>query len=170
MLIAGNYEVDFKTDRFFKDEITALTQLIKKFLEQLRIYDKLRVDKISLIARALNLLYNSTKDAVVLVDMEKNIFKFNPSARLAFDVEQETFTFDSIRTQKENRRLLHLFFDAAMRKKMTQEGTVTVKLPVQNIEKEVSVKMIPLKDKDERVKLLFAFVSLAYNSEEISEE
>jgi PAS domain-containing protein len=161
MLISGNYEVGLNPSGAFKDEFESLQQLIAKFLDQLREYDRLRAERISLTNRFLTLLYNSVQEGVVIVNMDKEIFQCNPAVQALFGIKQETFTFDSMRQQKDNHSLMRLLVNATEIKKIPQEGTARVQMPVQSQPKDVFMRIIPLKDKDEKVKMAFIFVSPA---------
>ncbi len=109
----------------------------------------------------MDIIYNNAKEGIIIADMEKEIFKFNKSTQSLFLTSQETFTFESIRAQKENQAAEKLFFMATKQMKIPQEGRVVLQLPVQNSRKEVLLRVIPVKDKDEKVKLALIFVSPA---------
>lgn len=162
-LISGDYEAGLKSSRFFKDEIETLTQQINKFLEHLRAYDHLRVERIAFNSRALGLIYENVNEGVVIADMEKETFRFNPAARALFGVKQETFSFDSLRAQEKNHQIVRMFIKATETEKVPQEGAAAFQLPIQNTTaiRELFVKIIPLKDKEEKVKLALIFISSA---------
>ena len=109
--------------------------------------------------RALTLIYNTAKEGIVLVNIEKGIFQCNPVVRSMFGIKQETFTFESMRNQKENHKLMRLVVNATEVRKVPQEGVVTVKMPVQSQAKDVFMRIVPLKNKNEKVKLAFIFIS-----------
>jgi len=159
VLISGNYEVFRKPARVLKDEFESIGELFGKFIDRLREYDRLRIERISMTTRALTLVYNNIKEGVVMVNMEKSIFQCNPVVRSMFGIKQETFTFESMRNQPENHKLMRLVVNATEVKKIPQEGVVTVKMPVGSEAKDVFMRIIPLKNKDEKVKLSFIFIS-----------
>lgn len=160
-LISGNYEAGLNPNRLFKDEIETLIQQINKFLEHLRTYDRLRAERIAFNSRALNLIYENINEGIAIADMEKETFLFNPAARALFEVKQESFSFDSLRTQERNRQIVRMFIKATEIEKVPQEGKVIIQLPIQSgtAVRELFVKIIPLKDKEEKVKLSLIFIS-----------
>lgn len=160
VLLSGDYEAGLKPSRFFNDEVEALSQRINKFLEHLRTYDRLRAERIAFHSRALDLIYDNINEGVVIADMEKETFRFNPAARALFEVKQETFSFDSLRTQEKNRQIVRMFIKATETEKVSQDGKAAIQLPVQTTAsmRELSVKIIPIKDKEEKVKLALIFL------------
>lgn len=160
-LISGDYEAGLKSSRFFKDEIETLTQQINKFLEQLRTYDRLRAERIAFNSRALDLIYENINEGAAIADMEKETFRFNPAARALFGVKQETFSFDSLRAQEKNHQIVRMFIKATETERVPQEGRAVLQLPIQNVNalEELFIKIIPLKDKEEKVRLALIFIS-----------
>ena len=63
LLVSGNYEADIQTRR--KDELAGLVKLLSKLGDQLRTYDKLRAQKVSLTHRALELITRSVSEAII---------------------------------------------------------------------------------------------------------
>ncbi len=163
-LITGNYEIGLKNSRIFNDEIETMNKLIENFLQQLRLYDKLRIDRIALTARTMDLMYNTVGEGIVIVNIEKNIFKCNTAVQKFFNINQETFTFAAIKSCKENDDLMRLVKKAVETEKIPQEGKVLFQMPVQNAMRVVNVKIIPIKDKEEIVKSALIFVAEIKNS------
>ncbi|MFH1753995.1 MAG: hypothetical protein ABH875_07430 [Candidatus Omnitrophota bacterium] len=159
MLISGNYEVDIRHRRIFKDEIDTTSDFIEKFLGQLREYENLRVERISLLSRTLDLLLDLVKEEIIIIDMCKNTFRCNAAARKFFNVQEGTYTLKSMTSQDENRELTRMFLNATEKKKIPQEGKVTIQLPVNSAKREVYLKIVPLKDKKERVCKALGFIS-----------
>lgn len=89
----------------------------------------------------------------------RETFKLNPAAQSLFDIDQGNFSFDSIEKQEKNKEFTELFNYVVKKGKVPQEDKVTIQLPIRNSQKEVYVKIIPIKDSEENVKLAIIFIS-----------
>jgi PAS domain-containing protein len=159
-LLAGNYDTGIKVWKLAQDEIKAMGQLINKVAERLRIYDEQRADKVALHFRVRELIINNSREGIIVADTEKEVFFFNPVARSVFGVNQASFAFASLGKQENNKHFFTLLKAAMEQEKTTKEETrVSIDLLVSKIKKEVTVKIFPLKDRSERVKLVVIFLS-----------
>jgi len=159
-LLTGNYDTVIKVWKLAKDEIKVMGQLINKVAERLRIYDEQRADKVALHFRVRELIINNSREGIIVADTEKEAFYFNPIARSVFGVNQSSFAFDSLGRQENNKHFFGLLKAAMEQEKTTKEETrVSIDLPVSKIKKEVTVKIFPLKDRSERVKLVIIFLT-----------
>ena len=155
-LLAGDYETGIETK--IPDELSRLVRQFNELGQRLRTYDKLRADKVSLNYRALDLIYRTVPEGVIIADLEKRTFKLNPVVQSLFNVKQESFSFDAIENQERNREFMALFKEASEQKKAAREGRVVLQLPMRDSSRKASVKIIPLKDAEEAVKLAIIFV------------
>ena len=137
-LLSGNYEAGIKT----------------------RIYDEQRADKVAVNFRVRELIFNNASRGVIIADIEKEIFQFNPTARSIFDVNQDNFTFDSLKGKESNRSFFELL-NAALEQenKGREERRISIDLPVSKIKKEVDIRIFPLKDRSEKVMLAVIFLA-----------
>jgi signal transduction histidine kinase len=163
LLLSGNYEVDIQTKR--EDELSSPVRLLSRLGDQIRTYDKLSAEKVSLSSRALELITKSVSEGVITADLEERTFGLNPTAQSLFNVTQGSFSFDSIENQEKNEGFMALFKQATQEEKVTKEGNAVLQLPMLESERNVVVKIIPLKDAEEAVKLAFIFVELRGPSE-----
>ena len=161
LLLSGDYEAGIKLgiQDIRNDEISKLSGLINKTGEQLRIYDKLRAERVRLSNRVLDIIYQNTTQGIIIANIERETFKLNPAAQSLFDIDQGNFSFDSIEKQEKNKEFTELFSYVITKGKVPQEDNVTIQLPVRDSQKKVSVKIIPIKDSEENVKLAIIFVS-----------
>jgi PAS domain-containing protein len=157
-LLDGNYETGITTTRQLHDEVRLLADLMNKVVDRLRLYDMIRAERVALSTRARDIMFENMKEAVVLADVDKRLFQFSPAARALFGVEQETMTFDSIEKQEENRQFTRFFKDAVERDKVSMETRLAITLPIRGISKEVAAKIVPVKDREEKVKLALIFL------------
>jgi nitrogen fixation/metabolism regulation signal transduction histidine kinase len=158
LLLSGDYKTGIKVNLFFNDEVKALGELINKAVDQLVKYDELRAEKVFLDFRALEAISRTVKEGVILADLDKEIFEFNPAAQSLFDIKQERITYNAVRKEEANRAFVKLFKEATEEEKIPKEDTVVMQLPMRNIRKELFVKIIPLKDRNEEVRLALVFV------------
>ncbi|MDD5566142.1 MAG: PAS domain-containing protein [Candidatus Omnitrophica bacterium] len=157
-ILFNEYETGIRVSERVNDEVTHLERLINRTCEQLRVYDALRVERIDLISRAMDTVYNHIQEGVIVADMEKKNLRANPAAREIFGIEQETITFDSIEKQEKNRDFVEFFKNAVEREKIFKEGMVTLQMPIRNASRQVALKIFPLKNKEETVKLAVIFI------------
>ena len=155
-LLSGNYDVGIEIKS--RDDLSKFLKLLNKLSDQLRIYDQLRVDRVSLNYRGLDLLYRTVSEGITLADMGKRVFKLNPVVQSLFNVKQERFSFDAIGNQQRNEEFVALFRQATEQEKVTKEGNVTLQLPMRDAVRDLFVRIIPLKDAQEVVQLAFIFI------------
>lgn len=160
-LWAGDYETGVKFDLIFKDEIEYIARMMNKAVDRLRIYDALRAERVALNQRASQLIYSSAKEGVILANLDRREFKFNPSAQYVFEIEQELISFEAIEKHEVNRDFFDFFKTVTEREKVPQEKTVTLKLPIKNSQRELLIKIIPLKDQHENTRLAVIFIRRA---------
>jgi len=157
-LLAGDYEVGIETK--IQDELSGFAKQLNRLGEQLRTYDKLRAEKVSLSYRALDLIYRAVSQGVIIADLEKRTLKLNPVVQSLFNVKQESFSLESIESQEKNKEFMALFNQVAEQKTAVGEGAVVLQLPMRDSARKASVKIIPLKDAEEAVKLAIIFLDV----------
>ncbi|RJO65554.1 MAG: PAS domain-containing protein [Candidatus Omnitrophota bacterium] len=157
-ILFNEYETGIRVSERIDDEVTHLERLINRTCEQLRVYDALRVERIDLISRAMDTVYHHIQEGIIIADLEKKNLRANPAAREIFGIEQETITFESIEKQERNRDFMEFFKNAVEREKILKEGVVTLQMPIRNASRQVALKIFPLKDKEETVKLAVIFI------------
>ena len=158
-LRAGDYQAGIKLRFKSKDEITKLVNLINKLGDQLRVYDDLRSQNVSLNYRALDIIFTTVKEGLIIADAEKRILRFNLAAQAIFDVEIENIRFDTMERQTENKQLYELLKDTIERTKYYKKCDVLIKLPIRNLTRKLNITVFPLKDKDENVKMMIIFLN-----------
>ncbi|MBU0672580.1 MAG: PAS domain-containing protein [Candidatus Margulisbacteria bacterium] len=160
-ILAGDYDTGVSEARWLGDEVTGLGILINKMVSQLNIYDKLRVGKIGLYHRLVELISANVERGIILVDADRQVLLLNTAVQKLFGIEQEKMTFESIEKQENNKEFLPLFKDLVENGKVIDTCTVDLQLPIRNARKRVCLKMAPLKDQDEKVRLALIFVAEA---------
>ncbi|MFH0826762.1 MAG: PAS domain-containing protein [Candidatus Omnitrophota bacterium] len=157
-LLSGDYKTGMKVNIFLEDELKELGQLINKAVDQLVRYDELRAERVFLNFRALEVISKNTPEAVIIADLDKEIFEFNAAAQRLFDIKQERITYNAVRKEEGNRDFVNLFKQATLEQKIPKEEKVVLHLPIRNMRKELLVKIIPLKDGNEEVRLALIFI------------
>jgi PAS domain-containing protein len=157
-LLAGRYESGIQIAKGFDDEISAVEKLLNKLGHQLRTYDELFAERVSMSHRGFELLQRSTDQPLIMADSEKQMFRFNPPALELFGVEQKTFSFDALEKLPANAEFSRQFRKALETEKVPTEATLTLQIPVRNEQRTLRFKVVPLKDYEEKVRLVFFLV------------
>jgi len=157
-LLAGNYDAGIRETVGINDETTRLEKLLNNLADQLRTYDKLFAERVSMSHRALELLYRTTAQAVIMADVEKRAFRFNPSALALYNVDQKSYSFDAIEKLPANAAFVRQFHNTVAVDKVPVERRITLQIPVRNEQLTLDVKIVPLKDYDERVQLVLILI------------
>ncbi len=158
-LLEGNYQSGIQTHRLSRDEVRGLADLTNRVADRLRLYDALRADWVAVSTRAREIMHERTGTAVVIADIDEGTFRFNPAARALFGVEQESMSIESIVKHSENEQFARVYLDIVARDKVPRTAHFTMTLPVRNIARAVDADIIPIKDRDERVRLVLIFLS-----------
>lgn len=157
-LLAGNYETGLCTRRHFADEISQLETLANRFAERLQTYDRLRADRVSLHARAFDLLLDRSAEPLAAIDVEQEVFLFNPAAQKALGIERKNFSFESVNRPDINSEFRDLFNDAVCGRKTCTDGFSWLQLPGMSEPVYIGVQFTPLRNKEEKV--CFAVLSI----------
>lgn len=158
LLLANDYEAGIRTRRRFTDEISRLEGLANRVAERLHIYDQLRANRVSIHARAFDLLLDRSAEPLAAGDVEKETFQFNPAAQKTLGIERKSFSFESVLKPDINKEFSDLFTDAVSGRKTVTEGFSWLQLPGMSDPVYVGVQFTPLRDRAEEV--LFALLSI----------
>jgi PAS domain-containing protein len=161
-IISGNYETGIQPSRFIRDEVCSLEGLINKIADRLRFYDALRAEKVALSTRARELIHERSCAPIIIADVDTAIFRFNREARVLFGVDQEELSFDSIEKRPENFRFVEFFRNTVERDKVPHKMRISITLPIRAVSREALVEIIPIKDREEKVRI--ALIILAAES------
>ncbi len=157
-IIDGNYETGIRPSRFLRDEAHSLETLVNKIADRLRFFDALRAEKVALSTRARELMHERSSESIVFADIDAAVFRFNKTARAFFGVDQETLSFDAIEKQPENAAFVAFFRNAVERYKVPREERITISLPARGAAREALAEIIPIKDREEKVRLALIFL------------
>jgi PAS domain-containing protein len=157
-LLAGNYESGIQTHRISRDEVRGLADLTNKIADRLRLYDALRADRVAVNARAREIMQERAETPIVAADVEEGTFRFNPAARALFGVEQESLSIDSIVKRPENEAFARLYSTVVERDKVPHSSRLTMTLPVRNVTRDVAADFVPIKDRQEQVRIVLMFL------------
>ena len=153
-ILSGDLETGLKIHYQFRDEATRLAELGNKTIEQLRTYDSLRSERVSLSYRLVQLLLEIADKPLLIAQTEKKRFQISPAFQASFNFEQEFLSYEAIKKQPENSDFWSLLMQSTNDDTIPSEKTVQLKLPIREIKQNFLLKFIPLKDKDEVVKLV----------------
>ncbi|MBN2058279.1 MAG: PAS domain-containing protein [Candidatus Saganbacteria bacterium] len=157
-ILANDYSTGVRGGIWLGDEAADLGQLINKMADQLRAYDKLRMEKIALFHRAIDLIFRHVKEGMILVDVDRESLLLNPAVQEIFGIDQEKLSFDSIQKQENNKEFNKLFKQAVEQGKLIETCVVDLQLPIRNSRQNVCIRIVPLKDEAEKVRLAMIFV------------
>lgn len=157
-LLANDYSCGVKDIHWIKDEISELTSLINKSADQIRKYDDLRADRTGLSFRAMDSLFRNNAQPIILADMEKKHFRLNQNALELFDARQDMYSFDAIEQQEANEHFFKTFIVAALKDAVVTEFSSMLQLPQKSNSKKVNFRFEPLKNNNEKVRIVFLYV------------
>ena len=157
-ILENDYQAGVKTHPGFSDEISRLEELVNRMADQLRVYDQLRIDKISALTRAIDIIYHNVKEGIIVYTIDKKSFQVNPVVQRFFEVEQENFSYDSLAKQEANRDFILMLKDAIEKGKSTHDAILALELPIRQSRRQVRLTIIPIKDKNEIVELAIILV------------
>lgn len=169
-LLANDYSTGIRDLGWLDDELSRLTTLINRTADQLRTYDELRSERTGLSFRAMDLLFDNSDQGIIIADMEKKLFRFNPAAQRMYDVNQESYSYDTLERLDANSRFIRIFLLATLRDTVTKEGTVILQLPQRETSRKINFRIEPLKNMAEKVRFAFIFISLAENQDVVDDE
>ena len=157
-ILAGDYEAGIRPRLHVLDEVSKLETLANEVAERLRIYDRLRADRVSIRARALDLTLIQSQRKLISADLEKETFIFNPAAQHKLGIERKSFSFESVLKSEANASFSLLFQQATEGRKVNTDGQTTLQLPGMQSPVSLSLQIMPLRDRDETVR--FALLTI----------
>lgn len=158
LLLTNDYEAGIRTRRRFTDEISRIEGLANRVAERLLAYDRLRADRVSIHARAFDMVLDRSIEPLAAIDMLQEVFLLNPAAQKSLGIERKSFSFESILKPDINHEFRDLFNDAVMGRKTLTEGFSWLQLPGMSDPVYIGVQFAPLRDRDEEVR--FALLSV----------
>ncbi len=158
-ILADDYRVGVRDVGWIRDGLTVQMELANRTADRIRTYDKLRAERTGLSYRAMDMLFRNSEQALILADMGKKQFRFNPAIQQQYDVKQEIYSFESIERQKANTRFFRLFLIATLKQTVSQQGTAQLKLPQRETLYIIDYRLEPLKDSSEKVRFAVIFVN-----------
>jgi PAS domain-containing protein len=168
LLLANDYESGIRTRRRFTDEISRLEGLANRVSERLLIYDRLRADRVSIHARAFDLVLDRSAEPLAAIDMKQDVFLFNLAAQNVLGIERKSFSVESVLNPDINKEFSNLFNDSVSGRKTLTEGFGWLQLPGMSDPVYVGLQLTPLRDRDENVR--FALLSIKVPKSQKKEE
>jgi hypothetical protein len=159
-LLRNDYETGMRMNGWFDDEVQAIFRKANRAASQLREYDGQCSDRIRLLKMQLDTVLRSSSDAVMIADMKAESFRINPAMKKLFAVEQDSFSFDSIRKQDGNERFFRSFLVAALRTGVSYEGAAPLQLPLRESRRNVRYRIVPVKSSQENTAFTLIFLNL----------
>lgn len=157
-LVAGDYETGMRISAQCQDELHALEQLANKLSDRLRTYDALRVNRISMLARSLDLVLRQTHESFATANPTKQTVQFNPAAQQQLGIPEKTWTFDAILKPEPNAAFARLMQQALDKADTHPSGACQLLLPGMTTPVTFQAHFIPLRDNEEAVQ--FCLIAL----------
>jgi PAS domain-containing protein len=158
LLLANDYESGIRTRRRFTDEISRLEGLANRVSERLLTYDRLRADRVSIHARAFDLILDRSAEPLAAIDVQQEVFLLNPAVQNVLGITRKRFSFESVLKPDINQDFSDLFDAAISGRKTLTEGFSWIQLPGMSEPAYIGVQFTPLRDRDEAVR--FALLSV----------
>ncbi len=156
-LVSGDYESGMQVCDFCADEVVEIEELVNRLVEQLRRYDDLRTERIRQLRMTLNMVLEHTSEPMILFDVEKGALDFNPAMARLLGLSRQSAPLDTLRNLDTDEAFCELLTRATAEEKSAQEGTVEVRLPEQASPRELDLRVLPYKDKNEDVPFAIVF-------------
>ncbi len=157
-LLRNDYETGMKTRGLISDEIQSIYQRANKAASQLGEYERLCSDRIRLQKAQLDILMRTSPNAFMIGDMKAMSFRINPAMKRLFGIEQDSFSFESIQKQDGNERFFRKFLVATLRSGFPHEGTAVLQLPLRESRREITFRIVPIKDSTEKTAFALVFI------------
>ncbi|MEA2069643.1 MAG: hypothetical protein U9P12_10610 [Verrucomicrobiota bacterium] len=158
LLLAGDYEAGIRPRLHLLDEVSKVETLANDLAERLRTYDRLRADRVSILARVLDLTLAQSQRKLITADLDKETFAFNPATQKQLGIERKSFSFESVLKAPANAAFDTLFQQAVQGRKVETEGQASLQLPGMQSPVPLSLQIRPLRDRDETVR--FALLTI----------
>lgn len=153
-LLAGDYEAGIRSRKLINDEISRLEEMANQVAERLREYDRLRADRVSVQARALDLTVRNSGEMLITADTEKETLIFNPAAQKRLGISGKSWPFEAILKPNDNATFARLFNRAVSGSKLNTEGNCRLKLPGMDNPVMLHILILPLRDRNEAVRFI----------------
>lgn len=150
-LLANDYAAGIRTRTRYTDEVSRLEALANRVSERLQAYDQLRANRVSIHARAFELILDRSPEPLAAIDMQQEEIHFNPAAQASLGIARKRFSFESVLKPEINSELRELFNDATLGRKVQTEGFSWLQLPGMSDPVYVGLQFTPLRDKNEEV-------------------
>jgi hypothetical protein len=157
-ILSNEYEAGIKISKFCEDEVTVLSRMINRMSEQLAFYDELQQDRISVAARALDMVCSQVKDGVIIYDVKKKEFRFNPAMQAVYEIEQGTFSYEAISSLGDNRKFMEALTASIEKGKISSGVEMSLQVPVRLTQRNLFVSMSAVKDRDESAGIVIIYV------------
>jgi len=158
LLFEGNYDAGMQNHPALTDELFSVTDLVNKVAGRLKSFDRLRQEKVEFHSKALDMISRMTEEGILTANLDTRKFHLNPVVQEMFDLKLEEVDFDAIERREMNKEFFQVFWEATKYQKVAMERNVQLQLPVRDKTRFVAVTILPLKDRDENVKLAVIFV------------
>jgi hypothetical protein len=156
----GDFSTGIHQNAWLRDDVSELTVLVNESVDRLALFDELRTDRVALHFRALETILRTVDMAVMLVDASERTLRPNPFLQRAFATSRDTFTFEELERLPENAQLMELVRAAVYREQAVMDGPARLKLLATKNTMGAEVRVVPLKDRADVVRVALAFVML----------
>jgi PAS domain-containing protein len=161
-MLSGDYEAGIRTRRRFTDEVSRLEALCNRFADRLQSYDRLRADRVSIQARAFDLLLDRSAEQLAAIDIQQEVFLLNPAAQKTLGIERKKFSFESVLKPDINSEFRDLFNDSVSGRKVRSEGFSWLQLPGMSEPVYIGIEFTPLRDRDEAVRFVLLSIKVPH--------
>lgn len=134
-----------------KDEIVSLGERFNGIIDRINDYDMLRENKILCLNRLLNMLNRNIQNGIMILDLDSGRMKINKSAQEMFGINQDDLSIDSVVKLTANTEFNRLYSEVTEGRANTITGSFEFFLPILRAKANVDMKMLGIKDKDEKL-------------------
>jgi len=133
------------------DEFAQLAQKFNKAIDRINEYDALREIRVDTINRMLSTLNRNIQNGIMILDIGSSRIKINKAAQEIFNINQDELSIDSVIRLESNTEFRKMYQDIVERRANTIAADLELFLPILRAKAMVSLKMLAIKDKDEKL-------------------
>ena len=141
------YEGDFDTaiKPTGKDELSEISHLLNKTINNLHAYDQLRAARVVRCRKIMSTLFRNMQEGVILIERTNDLIILNKTVQNIFGIDQDEISITSVIKKTGNYQ-----FAQALEKVFTEKTACSIQtqlhMPIARAKKNVALKFYPVKD------------------------
>jgi hypothetical protein len=160
-LLASDYETGIRVGSMINDDLSEDARMCTRLAEQLRTYDVLRANRVSLTHRALDVVLESAGETIFLYDVPKQALRINEPLQELLGSDKFRFSADTLREIAGNAPFFRVLDGIVAQERTDMQADTRLRLPGSHADVAIRIRFVPLKGHRENVDMVVGFVSRA---------